>query len=273
MQKPPIQSKPPYPLESVDNALRLLQLIRDEGSVRIKQAAAELGVAQSTAHRLLAMLVFRGFAMQDDSRAYVPGPSLGVGPAGLHWTRELRQHAEPHMQRLSDRTGETVNLMIRVGVVIRFLATIEGPGALRVGDRQGAVLPASQASGGKALLATLDDQVLHRLYRREGASAFRGESMTADEFTQFMRQVELIRLNGYSINAQETETGVAAIGVALHGASGRPIGAMSVATPASRFRELMRGDLVAQVCRARELIERELAEAGIDIGDVMAHNP
>jgi IclR family transcriptional regulator, acetate operon repressor len=71
--------KPAYLLESVDNALRLLQMLRDVGAVRLNQAATELGIARSTAHRLLAMLVYRGFAVQDEKRIYHPGPAMGAG--------------------------------------------------------------------------------------------------------------------------------------------------------------------------------------------------
>jgi len=56
----PVQKRPTYSIEAVDNALQLLQLLRDGGTLRLKDAAEELGVAPSTAHRLLAMLVYRG---------------------------------------------------------------------------------------------------------------------------------------------------------------------------------------------------------------------
>jgi len=55
--------RPAYLLESVDNALKLLQMLRDVGALRLKEAAEELHIAPSTAHRLLAMLVYRGFAV------------------------------------------------------------------------------------------------------------------------------------------------------------------------------------------------------------------
>ena len=75
--------RPAYLLESVDNALRLLQMLRDVGAVRLNQAATELGIARSTAHRLLAMLVYRGFAVQDEKRTYHPGPAMGAArPTG-----------------------------------------------------------------------------------------------------------------------------------------------------------------------------------------------
>ena len=155
MQNLPARRKPTYSIEAVDNALQLLQLLRDVGSLRLKDAAAELGVAPSTAHRLLAMLVYRGFAVQDETRRYVPGPAMGAGPAGFSWTRQLRDISRPHMEVLCARTNETVNLMIRVGTKVRFLDTVESSNILRVGDRQGTLLPAHKASGGKAILAEL----------------------------------------------------------------------------------------------------------------------
>src|SRR4029453_19321716 len=164
MQNRTLQKKPPYPIEAVDNALQLLQLLRDDGSVRLKDAAEELGVAPSTAHRLLAMLIYRGFPVQDETRRYLPGPAMGVGPAGLNWTRLLRTLAQPHLELLAERLNETVNLMVRVGTKVRFLTTVEGSNILRVGDRQGSVMPASKASGGKAILAELDPEMVRKLF-------------------------------------------------------------------------------------------------------------
>jgi IclR family transcriptional regulator, acetate operon repressor len=48
---------------SVDNALRLLELIGDRQALRVAEAAELLGVARSTAHRLLTALRRRGFVM------------------------------------------------------------------------------------------------------------------------------------------------------------------------------------------------------------------
>ena len=111
MQKRVIE-RPSYVIASADNALRLVVLLRDVGAVRLSDAAAELGVANSTAHRLLAMLVYRGFAVQDEHRIYHPGPALGAGPARRGWTRDLTDRARPHLEALTAQTGETSNLVI-----------------------------------------------------------------------------------------------------------------------------------------------------------------
>src|SRR5580704_10569183 len=53
-------------------------MLRDSGQVRVSTVAAELGIARSTAHRLLAMLVYRDFAVQAEDRSYRPGPALSA---------------------------------------------------------------------------------------------------------------------------------------------------------------------------------------------------
>jgi len=251
----PAQKRPTYSIEAVDNALQLLQLLRDGGTLRLKDAAEELGVAPSTAHRLLAMLVYRGFAVQDETRRYVPGPAMGVGPAGLSWTRLLRSLAQPHMELLSAQLDETVNLMVRVGTKVRFLATVEGNNVLRVGDRQGTVMPANKTSGGKAMLAELETPMIDQLFRSNNAE-ISGDTIPAEEYAAFLRELESIRSNGFAANFEGTEDGVSALGIALHNRHGQVVGALSVATPATRFRRVFDAGLVPalrETCRQLEI--------------------
>src|SRR5437899_96074 len=68
---------PTYPIGSVNNALRLLLMFRDHPLIRVSEAGVALGVAPSTAHRLLAMLEYHGFVQQDEeTRGYRSGPAL-----------------------------------------------------------------------------------------------------------------------------------------------------------------------------------------------------
>jgi IclR family acetate operon transcriptional repressor len=258
MQKLPLQKKPTYSIEAVDNALQLLQLLRDGGSLRLKDAANELGVAPSTAHRLLAMLVYRGFAVQDESRRYVPGPAMGAGPAGVSWTRLLREVARPHMELLCSRVNETVNLMIRVGTKVRFLDTVESTNVLRVGDRQGTVLPANKASGGKAMLAELDPAMIDQLFRSQNA-AIGGDSIPDAEYAALLRELETVRSNGFAANFEGTEEGISALGMALHNGKGEVVGALSVATPVARFRRLFDAGLVGVMLETRRQLEIDIA--------------
>lgn len=236
MEKEVLQQRPSYAIESVDNALRLLQILRDENAIRISDAAAELGVASSTAHRLLSMLVYRGFARQDDNRCYVPGPSLGVKPTRLSWTGTLRFLAQPHLEWLRDEIGETVNLVVKINDKVRFLTSVESQAPLRVGDRRGVVLPAHETSGGIALLAQLPDWQLAQMLFADADQG--GPGLSKKEFTALMKRVLQTRRIGYAINHEYSERGVGAAGFALEAPSVRGIAAISVSCPVMRLPDI-----------------------------------
>lgn len=260
MRKPYLHKKPPYALTSVDNALRLLQILRDTGGLRLTDAAAELDVAPSTAHRLFAMLIYRGFVIQDDDRTYIPGPAMGEGPTNLDSTKKLRSLAYPYLDLLSADLKETSNLMIRTGTNVRFLLTIEGSNLLKVGDRRGTVLPAHTTSGGKALLAALDPILLERLYR-----GHRGDRFDDQKFARLSTELELVRKRGFARNDQETEEGVIAVGMTVRDGSGKATAAISVAVPSARRAKLADPSLYAEMADTIAALESELLAHGVGV--------
>ncbi|AEE47127.1 IclR family transcriptional regulator [Cellulomonas fimi] len=249
MQNTPLQERPAYVIESVDNALRLLQMLRDEGPVRLTEASARIEVSRSTAHRLLAMLVYRGFAIQRPDKAYAPGPGLLSETSQAELVGRLRSTCRPHLELLARRCGESVNLMIRTGPHVRFIQTVEGSATLRTADRQGAVMSTLEASGGLALVAEAPPEEV----RAMELNAPRGWWPTVE------KELERVRRHGFALNLAYTEPHVAAIGLALHDPNGAGIAAFSISMPQSRLDPRRRDELVAQARETRREIEADLA--------------
>jgi len=227
-----VKNKPAYAIASVDSALLLATLLQQEGALRVTDAAERLGVSVSTAHRLLGMLVYRDFAVQLPDRRYGAGPVLRGGTAARTSTARLREVALPHLRQLVDTLGETANVMVLAGTEVRFVATVECGQVLRVGDRTGRSLPAHLASGGKALLATLDDQTLARVLA----------GLDGETTARLHRELRTVRRRGFAVNDQQTEAGLTAIGVAVPDPAGAVRAALSVAVPTARFsREALPG--------------------------------
>src|SRR6202021_115022 len=104
---PDSATPPQYPIESVDNALKLLLLFSEQAVVRLTDASGYLGVAASTAHRLLAMLQYRGFVRQDPAtKAYAPGPALTSVAFAIFGRIDVQRTATPIMRGLSERLRE-----------------------------------------------------------------------------------------------------------------------------------------------------------------------
>lgn len=225
--------KPKYPIESVDNALKLLLEFKERESVGVSEAGEHLGVAPSTAHRLLSMLQYRGFAIQNEaSRIYRPGPALiEIGLKAVRDMSLLRQ-ARPAIERLSERLGETVHLLVREGADVRFVDGVESPRALRVTSRIGMLLPAHCTAGGKALLAALAPEAMRKLYP---TSTLRGlTSRSIRRRADLERELVAIRERGYATNVGESEDDVTAVGVTVRDHRGRQRAAIAVALPTVR---------------------------------------
>ena len=167
MQKsrPESETGPAYPIASVNNALLLLLLFREQPRVRLTDACKYLGVAHSTAHRLLAMLAHHGFVQQEPvTRAYIAGPALVEVGLAVVGSLNVREQARPMMEELAAETGETVHLGVLEGDQVRYVDAVESERALRVVARTGTLVPAHCTSLGKALLAQLTDQQVAALY-------------------------------------------------------------------------------------------------------------
>ena len=231
----PVRAGPQYPIESVGNALKLLMMFRSNPYVRLADARDELGVAHSTAHRLMSMLVHYDFVRQDPmSKAYVAGPA--VVDIGLSVVRawDIRATARDLLERLREDMHETAHLALLDGPNVRFIDAAESYLPLRVASRTGNSLPAYATSIGKAMLAQLSLADLRALYPKEQLPVQpTGKTLTSR--AKLETELAKIRERGYATNASESADGVSSVGVAIIHPTRGVIGGLSLAAPVSRM--------------------------------------
>ncbi|MEO5534510.1 MAG: IclR family transcriptional regulator [Pseudolysinimonas sp.] len=223
---------PRHPVNSVDHALQLLLLLRDEPDLRVTTAARRIGVSASTTHRLLSTLEHRGFVTQDRiTRAYRVGPALIE--LGFSSTRaiDLREVSEPYLRAATMRIGETVNVLVLQDDSVRFVAGFEADQRVRTHVLTGTLLPAYATSGGKILLAELSKEALRSLYPR-GLRRFTSHTKT---FTQLVDELALVLMRGYAINHEESVEGLTAVAVPLRDRGGATIAAVAMSAPSDRL--------------------------------------
>jgi len=236
------KAPPPYAITSVDNALRIATMLQLEGPLTVTQVAQRLGVAPSTAHRLLAMLVYRDFAVQDADRAYRVGPVLELAAHSKSAVARLREIVLPHLHHLVDVLDETASLGIRTGDTVRFAASVEGHQSLRVGSREGMAFPAHRTTAGLLLLAELAHDELEALYSQEQYADRPGQR---PHLATLRNDLAKARRNGFAFNHERSERGVVAVGVPLRDASGTAVAAIAVSMPSVRYDKTRLPSLVA----------------------------
>ncbi|MGW5415387.1 IclR family transcriptional regulator [Actinomadura geliboluensis] len=244
----PLKTPPPYAVASVDNALRIATMLQLEGAMTVTEVAGRLGVAVSTAHRLLAMLVYRDFAVQDADRSYRVGPVLELAARSPSAASRLRAAGLPHLRKLVDVLDESANLTVRTGRTARFIASVESSQALRVGSREGMVFPAHRTTGGLLLLAELRPDELAALYAGERD----GDRPDAAE-------LERVRRNGFALNNGRSERGLVAVGVPVRGPDGVAVAGLSVSMPSIRYGKEDLPRLVATLKGAASALEQGMS--------------
>lgn len=249
-------------LESVDRALQLLVRLRDGDVMSVKSAGERLGVAPSTAHRLLGALVARDFAVQDRERRYRAGPQLIPHRESYVSVNQLRRVARPALLKLHEDVNDTVQLMLLTGPNIRFIDGIESEEVLRVKARMGDLMPAYCSAGGKAILAELGNVEVEQIYRG-GLTPW--PTARIHTLPALKRQLAVVHKAGYAVSLEETEQGVTGLGVCMRDSTGKPVAAYTTAIPTARFRKASTPEYVKALMEAAAMTEGGLLNGSAEL--------
>jgi len=250
-------------MSSVDNTLRVLELLSSRPSLRVVEVAEHLGVARSTAHRILAALLARGFVVQDARKIYRVGPAIeqfkNQPRAGARVSKDL---IHPHLERLASTVGETCHIAVLEGNGTRFIDSVESQQhVLRVGTRTGMLLPAHKTAIGVALLAELPLSSLRSIYPR----GLTGDAREAKQTLPTLeRKVRAVRRAGYATNHGESDAGISAVALCLRDPFDRAFAGIAVAVPTPRFDRYSLNDLVEALSTTAADVRAEMAESSDD---------
>jgi DNA-binding IclR family transcriptional regulator len=231
---------------SVGKALALLRMLQDHKTLRVMDVSRGLGIAPSTAHRLLTMFAESGFLRQETrNSAYSIGPALVEFATVIAGQVDIEMLVRPYVSELARELNETALLCVLRGDRVVYLDAVESTHALRAVSQTGRSIPAHATAGGKALLAQVAVPDLCRIYPNE--SLGRLTPKTVDSRTALLAQLARIRERGYALNAEESELHFAACGAVVRDRTGMPKAAIVVAGPAARLRRYEPGRVAAAV--------------------------
>jgi IclR family acetate operon transcriptional repressor len=233
-------------------------MLREHASIRAVDVAAELGVARSTAHRMVSTLAQVGLLQRNESdKSYTAGHALVELGMAVLGAADLRAQVAPVLAQLAAETGETAHFLVREGAEVVFVSVAESARVIRAASRVGTRLPAHVTSSGRCLLALLPPEELAALYpaRRPLTGGTDAALHSRDALLADLAQVAA---RGYAINRSESEPGLVAVGAAIRDARGAGLGAISVSGPAERV-TAHEADIVTALTGAIGRLERALA--------------
>lgn len=197
------QNKKEGRVPAVARAMAILKsLALAQSSRGVSELSRELGISKGTVHAILQTLREAGAIEDAPGRKYQLGTFFHELSAGRRGTRSLVERCRAGMERLRDKTGQTVMLGVVKGESLSVVAVTEGPGALRLGASPGVSLPLVGGATGKLAMAW------GQLPLPETLRRFTEETITDRE--RYAREVEEARRTGIALDRGELMRGLAA---------------------------------------------------------------
>ena len=201
--------------QTIDRAAQLLTLVLDADEPRaLSDLAGDAELPKSTASRLLSALERQGLVEQHGRRgSFEPGPVL----RRYAHRGQLTELAQPHLEHLSELSGETINLAVPGPLGVEHLAQIESRHFLGTGQWVGRRVPYDCTAVGKVFLA------------------FGGAPATVADPDRLATEIARVRRNGYATAVDELEVGLAGLAAPVFGAGGQALAALSISGPTLRL--------------------------------------
>jgi DNA-binding IclR family transcriptional regulator len=237
-------------VKSAQRVLAILELLTTrEAPLTFTDIAGTLGYPRSSLHSLLATLVGSGWAELDPvTRRYTLG--IRAWQAGNAYLRavDLADRARPHMERVRDALGETVQLAVLDGRHNVYVAKVDGDQMLMLASAVGRRLAAHATGVGKVLLADLPTAARRALLSAQPLERFTEHTLT--DLGRLEDELARIRERGHGVDNEEYTRGVRCVAVPVRDHTGRAVAAMSVSVPTIRFEPARADDALARLTTA-----------------------
>jgi DNA-binding IclR family transcriptional regulator len=251
---------PTFGTQSIYRAVTMLREIASHGTrgVRLVDLAKVLDLESPTAHRIVKGLMAQGMVSQDpQTKLYRLGHvvyELGLA-AAPHF--QLKELCHATLDRIRQKTGDSVFLMVRSGMDAVCLDHLEGSypiqtRALDIGGRR----PLGVGAGSLALLLEFPEAECEQIIERSKDRYSAYGNASAERIRAAIRKSRQL---GYALNADDVLEGVTAIAYPLHIGAGQPFAAISVTAVGFRMRDERRAEIAALLHKEIRQLEKRLA--------------
>jgi len=254
-EKPP--RAPAYEAPAVQKAFELLAMVADSAEgLGVSELSTALGYSKGTIHGIVQALLKVGVLDQSPQRK-----KLFLGPAIVELAFKSRsyrrtiQQAQPLLDQLRDRVGQTVFLGMLSRSRVMIIAAAEASNPLKISSPPGTSLPVLAGALGKMFLSQFDDKKALQLISRCGLTRYTQKSITDGQ--AYLKELARVRREGYAVDDEEYLPGVRAVALSLGNHRGLSLALWAVGFAGSMDRQAMPG-IVREVLETAEKLKASL---------------
>lgn len=222
-------SGPASGTQAVDRAALLVStVVQATEPLAFAEIADECGLPRSTTSRLLTALERTELLERNEAGSYVAGPLFWRYATRHDPFEEIARLATPVLERLSEATGETVNLGMPRGDRVVHVAQVDSRYLLGTRDWTQLEVPPHASSLGKVL------------YAYDALPLPAGEltvltARTRPDPSALRRDLARVRRRGYATTVDELELGLTGIAAPVRDGHGEVIAALGISGPTPRL--------------------------------------
>ena len=236
----------------------LMELSKFKYEAELSELAQRTGLNKSTASRILATLEMWKLVRQNPStRRFSLGHVL-IHLGNLASSQlSLPELFHFRLEKLMELTGETASLVILDKDKAVYIDQVPSKSMIRSFPEVGASVYLHCTAVGKILLSGMPRERAEKLLESASLPAFTCKTITNPQ--ALLKQIEEIKLKGYSVDDEETELGGRCIAAPVRNSRGDVVAAVGISGPSSRVTPERIPELAKIVIEVAKEISNELS--------------
>lgn len=229
-----IEKDDKYLMSSVNNTLKVLDLLSVNIEMGVTEIANSIGLSKSSIFRILYTLEKNEFVFKTSNLKYRLGIKLAYYGSIVTENLNIINLIRPFLQELRDTHNETAHLgILDDDLNIIFMAKELSSSTIQMTSKVGHKLPFYISAMGKILVANQMDNHLLEILREYNYIKYTNNTIT--KYDEIVEMLNTIREHNYSIDEEESEEGLTCIAVPIRDFTGRVIAAISISGPTQRI--------------------------------------
>jgi len=258
-----VGAREPRSASAIARAIRLLDLIIAEGSLRFSELEERSALPKATLHRLLNELAEERLVRFDERASSWAAGYRILEMANRIWTRsDIRVLSRDQLVALNALSGETVQVSVLADTHAVVIDHVESRRSVRHSSGIGTRAPLYCTGAGKVLLAWCDAPQRRSILERTSFARHTPNTIVARGALE--RELAAVSKRGYAIDAEERFIGTCCIAAPVVDASGQAIAGISITAPTFRTpRDELESWSAPLVAAAAEVSRRLAPHTGV----------
>ena len=186
----------------------LLYICQNSVPAGLSEISRGVELDKTTTWRLLATLEKENMVQQDPlTKKYIPGAN--ISNLFNTWRSDVRKVARPYLEGLLHETGETVCLIVAVGLERLCIEVLQADQKLSAIQAIGYRAPIYKGASGRVLLAYRPVEEVEKILDKTGLEQSTPQSVTNREI--YIRELEKTRERGFAATSGDLLIGLSAV--------------------------------------------------------------